>query len=126
LHSAHIPCRHTSLLPYLATQIPAAKHPSLLASTDTKPHFARSTLLQEQTLLTHCLTWLKAHKNCKQDIRLPLFGKQAGYVQLQQHVKSKELLKIPLPACRAIEMSLLGASDERIQKTVVERGINTV
>jgi hypothetical protein len=49
-------------------------------------------------------------------LRLLLFGKQAGYVQLQQHyVKSKELLKDSSSKAllkTTIEMSLLGASDE--------------
>lgn len=60
-----------------------------------------------------------------------LFGKQAGYVQLQQHyAKSKELLKNePSKALlkRTIEMSLQVASDEKeFKKRLLERGINTV
>jgi hypothetical protein len=60
-----------------------------------------------------------------------LFGKQAGYVQLQQHyAKSKELLKNePSKALlkRIIEMSLQVASDEKeFKKRLLERGINTV
>jgi hypothetical protein len=60
-----------------------------------------------------------------------LFGKQAGYVQLQQYYgQSKELLKdAPSKALlkTTIEMSLLGASDEKEFKTrLLEQGINTV
>lgn len=60
-----------------------------------------------------------------------LFGKQAGYVQLQQHYgKSKELLKNePSKALlkTTIEMCLQTASDEKeFKKRLLERGINTV
>lgn len=60
-----------------------------------------------------------------------LFGKQAGYVQLQQHyAQSKELLKNePSKALlkTTIEMSFQEASDEReFKKRLLERGINTV
>ena len=60
-----------------------------------------------------------------------LFGKQAGYVQLQQHyAQSKELLKNePSKALlkRTIEMCLQMASDEKeFKKRLLERGINTV
>ena len=60
-----------------------------------------------------------------------LFGKQAGYVQLQQHyAQSKELLKNePSKALlkTTIEMSFQEASNEReFKKRLLERGINTV
>jgi hypothetical protein len=60
-----------------------------------------------------------------------LFGKQAGYVQLQQHYgKSKELLKNASSKAllkTTIEMSLQATSDEReFKKRLLERGINTV
>ena len=60
-----------------------------------------------------------------------LFGKQAGYVQLQQHyAQSKELLKNePSKALlkTTIEMCLQMASDEKeFKKRLLERGINTV
>lgn len=60
-----------------------------------------------------------------------LFGKQAGYVQLQQHYgKSKEILKDePSKALlkTTIEMCLQTASDEKeLKKRLLERGINTV
>jgi hypothetical protein len=60
-----------------------------------------------------------------------LFGKQAGYVQLQQHYfQSKELLKdTPSKALlkTTIEMSLQATSDEKeFKKRLLERGINTV
>jgi hypothetical protein len=60
-----------------------------------------------------------------------LFGKQAGYVQLQQHYgKSKELLKNePSKALlkTTIEMCLQTASDENeFKKRLLERVINTV
>lgn len=60
-----------------------------------------------------------------------LFGKQAGYVQLQQHyAQSKELLKNePSKALlkTTIEMCLQTASDEKeFKKRLLERGINTV
>ncbi|MBW4362301.1 conjugal transfer protein MobB [Flavobacterium taihuense] len=60
-----------------------------------------------------------------------LFGKQAGYVQLQQHYgKSKELLKNELSKVllkTTIEMSLQTASGEKeFKKRLLERGINTV
>jgi hypothetical protein len=60
-----------------------------------------------------------------------LFGKQAGYVQLQQHyAQSKELLKNePSKALlkTSIEVSLQVASDEKeFKKRLLERGINTV
>ena len=60
-----------------------------------------------------------------------LFGKQAGYVQLQQHyAQSKELLKnAPSKALlkTTIEMSFQEAPDEReFKKRLLERGINTV
>jgi hypothetical protein len=60
-----------------------------------------------------------------------LFGKQAGYVQLQQHyAQSKELLKNePSKALlkTTTEMSFQEASDEReFKKRLLERGINTV
>lgn len=60
-----------------------------------------------------------------------LFGKQAGYVQLQQHYgKSKELLKNELSKVllkTTIEMCLQTASDEKeFKKRLLERGINTV
>ncbi|HSD09301.1 conjugal transfer protein MobB [Flavobacterium sp.] len=60
-----------------------------------------------------------------------LFGKQAGYVPLQQHYgKSRELLKNePSKASlkTTIEKSLQTASDEReFKKRLLERGINTV
>ena len=60
-----------------------------------------------------------------------LFGKQSGYVQLQQHYgKSKELLKNePSKALlrTTIEMCLQTASDEKeFKKRLSERGINTV
>ncbi|TDE51423.1 conjugal transfer protein MobB [Flavobacterium sp. GT3P67] len=60
-----------------------------------------------------------------------LFGKQAGYVQLQQHyAQSKELLKNePSKALlkTTIEMSFQEASDEReFKKRLLERRINTV
>lgn len=63
--------------------------------------------------------------------RASLFGKQAGYVQLQQYYgQSKELLKdAPSKALlkTTIEMSLLGASDEKEFKTrLLEQGISTV
>ena len=60
-----------------------------------------------------------------------LFGKQAGYVHLQQrYAQSKELLKNePSKALlkTAIEMCLQTASDEKeFKKRLLERGINTV
>lgn len=60
-----------------------------------------------------------------------LFGKQAGYVQLQQHyAQSKELLKNePSEALlkTTIEMCLQTASNEKeFKKRLLERGINTV
>jgi hypothetical protein len=60
-----------------------------------------------------------------------LFGKQAGYAQLQQHYgKSKELLKNePSKALlkSTIEKCLQTASDEKeFKKLLLERGINTV
>ena len=60
-----------------------------------------------------------------------LFGKQAGYVQLQQHYgKSKELLKNELSKVllkTTIEICLQTASDENeFKKRLLERGINTV
>ena len=60
-----------------------------------------------------------------------LFGKQAGYVQLQQHyAQSKELLKNePSKALlkTTIEMCLQTASEEKeFKKRLLERGINTV
>jgi hypothetical protein len=60
-----------------------------------------------------------------------LFGKQAGYVQLQQHYgKSRELLKNEpsKPLLKTtIEMCLHTASDEKeFKKRLLERGINTV
>lgn len=60
-----------------------------------------------------------------------LFGKQAGYVQLQQHyAQSKELLKNePSKALlkTTIEMCLQTASNEKeFKKRLLERGINTV
>jgi hypothetical protein len=60
-----------------------------------------------------------------------LFGKQAGYVQLQQHCeKSKELLKNELSKVllkTTIEMCLQTASNEKeFKKRLLERGINTV
>jgi hypothetical protein len=60
-----------------------------------------------------------------------LFGKQAGYVQLQQHYgKSKELLKdAPSKTLlkTTIEMSFQRASCEKeFKKRLLERGINTV
>ncbi|MFE3868449.1 conjugal transfer protein MobB [Flavobacterium sp. LS2P90] len=60
-----------------------------------------------------------------------LFGKQAGYVHLQQHYgKSKELLKNePSKALlkTTIEMCLQMESDEKeFKKRLLERGINTV
>jgi hypothetical protein len=60
-----------------------------------------------------------------------LFGKQAGYVQLQQHyAQSKELLKNePSKALikTTIEMSFREAPDEReFKKRLLELGINTV
>lgn len=63
--------------------------------------------------------------------RASLFGKQAGYVQLQQHYeKSRELLKNEpsKPLLKTtIEMCLQTASDENeFKKRLLERGINTV
>lgn len=60
-----------------------------------------------------------------------LFGKQAGYIQLQQHYeKSRELLKNePSKALlkTTIEMYLQRASEEKeFKKLLLERGINTV
>lgn len=60
-----------------------------------------------------------------------LFGKQAGYVQLQQHYeKSRELLKNEpsKPLLKTtIEMCLQRASEEKeFKKLLLERGINTV
>jgi hypothetical protein len=60
-----------------------------------------------------------------------LFGKQTGYVQLQQHyAQSKKLLKdAPSKALlkTTIEMSFQEASNEReFKKRLLERGINTV
>ena len=60
-----------------------------------------------------------------------LFGKQAGYFQLQQHyAQSKELLKNePSKALlkTTIEMCLQTASNEKeFKKRLLERGINTV
>lgn len=60
-----------------------------------------------------------------------LFGKQVGYVQLQQHYeKSRELLKnSPSKALleSAIEKTLQEASDEKgFKEQLSERGINTV
>lgn len=60
-----------------------------------------------------------------------LFGKQAGYVQLQQHyAQSKELLKNePTKALlkTTIEMCLQTALEEKeFKKLLLERGINTV
>lgn len=60
-----------------------------------------------------------------------LFGKQAGYVQLQQHYgQSKELLKNETSKAllkTTIEMSLQAALDEKeFKKRLLERGINTV
>ena len=60
-----------------------------------------------------------------------LFGKQAGYVQLQQHyAQSKELLKNELSEAllkTTIEMCLQTASNEKeFKKRLLERGINTV
>lgn len=60
-----------------------------------------------------------------------LFGKQAGYVQLQQHYeKSRELLKNEpsKPLLKTtIEMCLQTASEENeFKKLLLERGINTV
>lgn len=60
-----------------------------------------------------------------------LFGKQAGYVELQQYYgQSKELLKNdPSKALlkTTIEMSLQAASDEKeFKKRLLDRGINTV
>lgn len=60
-----------------------------------------------------------------------LFGKQAGYVQLQQHyTQSKELLKNETSKAllkATIEKSLQAASDEKeFKKRLLERSINTV
>ena len=60
-----------------------------------------------------------------------LFGKQAGYVQLQQHyAQSKELLKNEPSKTllkTTIEMCLQTASDEKeFKKRLLERAINTV
>ncbi|MNP95926.1 Relaxase/Mobilization nuclease domain protein [compost metagenome] len=60
-----------------------------------------------------------------------LFGKQAGYVQLQQHYgQSKELLKNEISKVllkTTIEVSLQAALDEKeFKKRLLERGINTV
>jgi hypothetical protein len=70
-------------------------------------------------------------KKASNPFKASLFGKQAGYVQLQQHYeRSRELLKNePSKALlkTTIEMCLQKASEEKeFKKLLLERGINTV
>ncbi len=70
-------------------------------------------------------------KKASNPFKASLFGKQAGYVQLQQHYsQSKELLKnepSKVLLKSTIEMSLQAASDEKeFKKRLLEHGINTV
>ncbi|MDI5895731.1 conjugal transfer protein MobB [Flavobacterium algoritolerans] len=70
-------------------------------------------------------------KKASNPFKASLFGKQAGYVQLQQHYeKSRELLKNePSKALlkTTIEMCLQRASEEKeFKKLLLERGTNTV
>jgi hypothetical protein len=73
----------------------------------------------------------KKGEKASSPFKASLFGKQPGYVQLQQHyIKSKELLKNdPSKALlkTTIEMSLRSASNEKeFKKRLLERGISTV